>query len=101
MVQRARELMLSPDTADLSLEDAARRLGTSYSNFRRIFREFTGVGPHQYRIHLKLSRARDLLQDSDLSIKEIASLCGFDDDQYFCRYFKKVTGKTPTSYRKQ
>jgi AraC-like DNA-binding protein len=101
MVQRAREMMLSPHLQDLSLEETARRLGTSYSNFRRTFREHTGVGPHQYRLHLKLSRARDLLMNSDLSIKEIASLSGFEDEQYFCRFFKKAMGKTPSSYRKQ
>lgn len=101
MVQRAREMMVSNDTKDISLEETARRLGTSYSNFRRIFREHTGASPHQYRLSLKLNRARSLLQNSDLSIKEIALLSGFEDEQYFCRFFKKVVGKTPTSYRKQ
>lgn len=101
IVQRAREMMLSAEAQDLPLEETARRLGTSYSNFRRTFREHTGVSPHQYRLYLKLSRARDLLQNSDLSIKEIASLSGFEDEQYFCRFFKKAVGKTPTNYRKQ
>ena len=49
MVQRGREMILATETHDLPLEEIARRLGTSYSNFRRTFREHTGVGPHQYR----------------------------------------------------
>jgi len=100
MVQRAKEIMLLVDTQDLSLEEIARRLGTSYSNFRRTFREHTGVGPHQYRLHLKLNRARNFLLNSELSIKEIARQSGFEDDQYFYRFFKKGVGKSATSFRK-
>ena len=100
MVQRAKEIMLLVDTQDLSLEEIAQRLGTSYSNFRRTFREHTGVGPHQYRLHLKLNRARNFLLNSELSIKEIARQSGFEDDQYFYRFFKKAVGKSPTSFRK-
>ena len=101
MVQRAREIMLSTEARDLSLEEIARRLGASYSNFRRIFREHTGVGPHQYRLHLKLSHARDLLLNTKLSVKEIAFQSGFEEEQYFCRFFKKTMGRTPSSYRKR
>jgi AraC-like DNA-binding protein len=101
MVQRAKEMMLSQETQDLPLEETARRLGTSYSNFRRTFREHTGVAPHQYRLHLKLSHARNLLRNSELSIKEIACQSGFEDEQYFRRFFKKTLGKTPTQYRSQ
>jgi AraC-like DNA-binding protein len=101
MVQRAREMMLAVETRELSLEETARHLGTSYSNFRRTFREHTGVGPHQYRLHLKLRHACDLLSNTKLSVKEIAYRSGFEEEQYFCRFFKKVMGKTPGSYRKQ
>lgn len=100
MVQKARDMMLSAETRDLSVEEMAYQFGTSYSNFRRTFREHTGVGPHQYRLHLKLSRARDFLLNTDLSIKEVASQSGFEEEQYFCRFFKKAMGKTPSSYRK-
>jgi len=99
MVLSAREMMSAADLRDVSLEEIARRLGTSYSNFRRTFREHTGVGPHQYRLHLKLSHARDLLMNTDMSVKEIASQSGFEEEQYFCRFFKKAMGKTPSSYR--
>ena len=100
MVQRAREMMLNTEMRDLPLEEMARRLGTSYSNFRRTFREHTGIGPHQYRLHLRLSHARDLLLTTELSVKEIAFRSGFEEEQYFCRFFKKTMGRTPSSYRR-
>jgi AraC-like DNA-binding protein len=101
MVQHAREMMLAAETCDLSLDEMARRLGISYSNFRSTFREHTGVGPHQYRLHLKLSHARKLLLNTELSIKEIAFQSGFEGEQYFYRFFKKSMGRTPKSYRKR
>lgn len=101
MVERAREMMRSAEGQNLSLEETARRLGTSYPNFRRIFREHTGVAPHQYRLRLKLSHARDLLLNTGLSIKEVAFRSGFEEEQYFCRFFKNTTGKTPSSYRRE
>ena len=100
MVQRSQEMMLSSGTYKLPLEEIAHRLGTSYSTFRRHFREHTGIGPHQYRLHLKLSQARDLLLNTALSIKEVAFRSGFEDEQYFHRAFKKAMGKTPGSYRR-
>jgi AraC-like DNA-binding protein len=101
MVQQARKMMLATKPVDLMLEAIARKLGTSYSNFRRTFRGHTGVGPHQYRLHLKRSHARDLLLNADLPVKEIAFHSGFEEEQYFCRYFKKPMSRTPSSYRKR
>lgn len=101
VIQHAQEMMLDSKTHDLPLEEMARQLGTSYSSFRRTFREHTGVGPHQYRLHLKLRHARDLLSKTELSIKEIAFQSGFEEEQYFCRFFKNAMGRTPSSYRKQ
>ena len=78
---------------------AAKSLNISYTSFRRTFREHTGASPHQYRLHLKIRGARELLRSTDLRVKEISYRCGFDDEQYFCRIFKRQTGNTPVEFR--
>jgi AraC-like DNA-binding protein len=100
MVEQARSLMWSPDTRELPLEDIAEQLNVSYSTFRRTFREHAGVSPHQYRLHVKVSAAREMLRNTGLLVKEIGCHCGFEDEQYFCRIFKRLTGNTPSEFRK-
>lgn len=99
MIEQARSLMWSPDTRELPLGDIAKRLNVSYSTFRRAFREYAGVSPHQYRLHVKVSAAREMLRNTGLLVKEISSQCGFEDEQYFCRIFKRLTGNTPSEFR--
>jgi AraC-like DNA-binding protein len=101
MVERARSLMMAEGTHEIPLEQLAKELRVSYSSFRRTFREHTGVSPHQYRLHLKMSAAREMLRSSAMSVKEIGYRCGFEDEQYFCRLFKQQTGSTPSSFRRK
>lgn len=99
MVERVRAMMTAEETRDRLLEGFANELKISYSTFRRTFREHTGMSPHQYRIHLKVSSARELLRSTTLTVKEISYRCGFEDEQYFCRMFKRQTGHTPGQFR--
>ena len=99
IIEQARSLMLAEKTRDMALEDIAKSLNISYTSFRRAFREHTGASPHQYRLHLKISAARELLRSTDLRVKEISYRCGFDDEQYFCRIFKRQTRNTPIEFR--
>ncbi len=101
MVERARSLMVAEKTREMPLKDFAKVLKVSYSSFRRTFREHTGVSPHQYRLHLKVSAAREMLRSTVLSVKEIGYRCGFEDEQYFCRIFKQQTGSTPSNFRQR
>jgi AraC-like DNA-binding protein len=101
MVEQARSMLVSTQTREMGLKEMAKQLNVSYSTFRRTFREHTGVSPHQYRLHLKVSAARELLRSTTLSVKEIGYRCGFEDEQYFCRLFKQQTSSTPTEFRKR
>lgn len=100
IVNKARMLMRSSFDQNISPEDIAKDLQISYSKFRKIFKEFTGMSPGQFQIQLKIHRAKELLVESTKSVKEIAYDLNFDSNFYFCRLFKEKTGMTPVEFRK-
>jgi AraC-like DNA-binding protein len=99
-VHEAMQRMTGRVEDDLPLPDLARRLGVSYTSFRRTFAHHTGLSPHQYRLQLRLGRARSLLGETSLTVKEIAFRCGFESEQYFCRLFKRKSGIAPGQWRR-
>ena len=72
----------------------------SERHFCRRFKEVYGIPPSQYLMQLKLGRACALLEESQLSISEIAMECGFPDINYFSRCFRAAHQQTPTEYRR-
>ena len=85
----------------LSLDDVAAMCNVSNSYFRRLFKQYSGVSPIEYRYNRKISRAMENLKKSYLSVEEISQVLGFETSSYFCRIFKKKTGLTPLEYRKK
>jgi AraC-like DNA-binding protein len=77
----------------------ARSLHVTYRHFRGQFKASTGISPHQYHLHVKINKAKELLEEQRLEIKEIAALLGFNDPYYFSRLFKKKTGLAPSELR--
>jgi AraC-like DNA-binding protein len=77
----------------------AQELKVSYSWFRHTFTAHTGLSPHQYLLELRLVRARSLLAETELSVKEIASQTGFEDELYFSRLFRQKLNLTPSQWR--
>lgn len=72
----------------------------SESSLQRAFLKHFQVSPKQYLIRLRMKCALELLKDNTFSVKEIASLCGFTDEKYFSRAFKKTYGYPPSEFRK-
>lgn len=73
----------------------------SPSHFAALFRRATGVGVLRYQTRLRMARARELLDTTDLPIGEIARRLGYPDPFYFSRRFRSVHGVTATEYRAQ
>ena len=69
-------------------------------DFSAAFRRVFGLPPKQYISLRRLNRAKYLLLETDLPIKEIASQCGYQDEFFFYRIFKKYVKATPALYRK-
>lgn len=97
-INKARMIMRE-QYSSISPEDLSNSLNMSYSWFRRVFKQHTGFSPAQYLSQLKIQRAKNLLDHSDYSIKQIASELKFESADYFSVYFKRITGQTPSQYR--
>ena len=84
----------------LVIKELAQEVHLSNSRFRTVFKNLTGLSPMEYLTTLRINHARQLMPLTALSICEIASRVGYDDQLYFSRIFKKKTGVTPRDYRK-
>jgi transcriptional regulator GlxA family with amidase domain len=83
----------------LTLAAYAQGVGFSVSQFSFLFKRYYGTSPMAYFVELRMQRAKELLETTDMPIKEVAWKLGFDDPLYFSRIFKKVCGISPSSYR--
>ncbi len=101
IVNKARILFRSHAEYVFSPEKAAEELQVGYSWFRKVFKNQTGLSPGQYFTQVKMEKAREMLSDPNLSIKEIAYNLTFDSSYYFCKVFKEKNGLTPRDYRRK
>lgn len=101
MITRARRRIRESLESSLTIQEVAEELGTSYSSFRRLFKEFTGIAPATYQQNLRLQRAKELLSTTEDSIKAIAYRLNFDSPDYFSSKFKIQTGMKPSEFRNQ
>lgn len=99
LINRARKRIRESLESNLTIQQVAEELGVSYSNFRKIFKDFMGVAPAMYQQDLKLQRAKELLTTTSLSIKEIAYMLNFESPDYFSAKFKIKTGMKPGAFR--
>lgn len=80
----------------LSLAELASIANLSPSRFTRVFRQETGLSPHQYLIQARIEQAKHLLRSKgDISIGSIAHQLGFADQSHFTRHFKRIVGVSP------
>ena len=82
------------------LQLESEHVGLSSSYLCRIFKEETGLSMNAYITNLRMSKAGELLNDTNSYIKEVAISVGFEDQLYFSRLFKRYYGVTPSEYRK-
>ena len=101
MVSNARLRIRESLESDLTIQQLADSLGVSYSNFRKLFKLYTGLSPALYQQDLRLQRAKELLSTTKMSVKEIAYRLNFDSPDYFSSRFRLKTGMKPSDFRKQ
>lgn len=85
-------------TEEVTLNDIANYVNLSPQHFSKIFKEATGFGYIEWINNLRITKARELMNSTDKTIKEICFLVGYNDPNYFSRIFKKYIGISPTDY---
>lgn len=84
---------------DISLQDVAGAMNYSDAYFCRIFKQCFGKGFIVYLSEYRVEKAKELLADVAINIKDVSSKVGYRDSNYFAKVFKRITGETPTDYR--
>lgn len=85
-------------TQQITLDQLARVANMSKNNYILHFKRFNGVSPYHYILTLRVSRAIEMLCQSNESVTQIAYACGFNTIVSFNKTFKKITGMSPTQY---
>jgi AraC family transcriptional regulator len=101
VLNRAIERLRSDDDADVSLAALASDAGLSRFHFCRAFKESTGLSPHNWLRRYQLEQAMDLLRDPNNSVAMVAASLGYASQTAFAAAFRKLTGETPTDWRKR
>lgn len=99
LVNSARMLLLERCTENKPMEELADELNVSYSNLRRTFRANTGMSMKDYQLAMRIQKAKDLLDNTDLSIKGVAGRLGFSSAFHFSNQFRKIVGCPPSDWR--
>ena len=101
IIRKIAEYIFENYDKDLSLGMLSRRFSLSECYLSRKFKSETGSSINQYINSVRISRAKDLLKQPFTSITQVATLCGFNDSNYFSDVFKKINGITPLKYSKK
>lgn len=83
----------------MTLEEIAESTYLSKTYLSSLFKKETGYSISEYINIVRIERSKSLLMEENLSIIEIANLCGFEDQSYFTKVFKRIVGITPKKYR--
>ncbi len=99
LIKRAKEYIKVNYRKSITLEDVARELNISPQYLSKLFKEETGENFIDYLTSIRIRIAKNLLENDELSVKEICYSIGYGDPNYFSRIFKKIVGATPTEYK--
>lgn len=99
IVRQAQGIMEQEVEKILNVRQLASSLGFGYHQFRRAFKQIAGVAPYQYHLQLRIHRAKQLLVETELSVKEIANSLNFDSPYHFSRTFRQHAGTAPSDWR--
>ena len=84
---------------DLSLQTISQALNYSEAYFCKLFKQCFRINFSAYLNDYRIAKAKELLGETDMGVKDVSYACGYADSSYFARVFKRQTGQTPSDYR--
>lgn len=99
-IEKAREYLETNWREDFDLSKTAKAACLSKAQFIKLFKKHAGVTPHEYYINYKISKLKEKLLDTNLSVGEAFAACNMNYNGYSRRLFKKKVGVSPSEYRK-
>ena len=99
-ITRSIEMMGAHLDQPLRMAQLAAMVNLSNAEFTRLFRAQTGYAPKDYFTRLKMHKASQLLDNTELTVKEISFQVGFEDPLHFSRVFKRINDISPTEHRR-
>lgn len=82
-----------------NVDSMAADVNMSRSYFQHLYSEVFGVSCMTDVISGKIEKAKEILSETSCTVSQVASMCGYDNEEHFMRQFKKIVGVTPTKYR--
>ncbi len=101
LIGRIKRFIQKDYKSNLSLVDVAEAVNLTPAYVSHIFKKETGQGIVEYITELKMKKAKQLLEDKNLKIIQIAKICGYENQSYFNKLFKIYYGMTPKQYREE
>ncbi len=86
--------------SEIRLAQLAAIAHVSPAYFSTLFKRFNGLSPVEYIVHKRIQRAIEYIRTTNMTLTSIAMACGFNNSTNFYKAFRKVTGRTPISYRR-
>ncbi|MDD5595093.1 MAG: response regulator [Candidatus Omnitrophica bacterium] len=100
-IQKAKDFTENNCFKKITLKEVSQSVYLSPKYFSRIFKKYTGTGFSDYKLKIKVKKAKELLGKPGYNINQISERLGYENAESFIRQFKKITSVTPTEYRKK
>lgn len=84
---------------DISMQEAAEEMGYSDAYFSKLFKQYFNQDFTAYLTEYRIKKAKELLSNTNHSIKDISRMVGYTDSNYFAKIFKRLVGEIPSKYR--
>ena len=98
-IKYLREYVENNYTFDISMQEVAEDMGYSDAYFSKFFKQYFNQNFTAYLTEYRIKKAKELLTDTNNSIKDISRMVGYEDSNYFAKIFKRIVGEIPSKFR--